>query len=179
MVWVQYGGNAAVTHHTTGSDCLDLFATIEALRDVTIDDVSVGSRDYHIFFQIYRQKTLRIGIYAYRPEDFVRIESKKAEIESDYSSQLDWYSSREKSVAKRILHSVDADVHNAALFPQHFQWLIGQFDKLIATLKQIDNLDYNKADYKDMLRTGFRAFLDEHYPKYKDNKQRVTDAFFN
>ncbi|MDR2559212.1 MAG: DUF4268 domain-containing protein [Oscillospiraceae bacterium] len=102
-------------------------------------DVSVGSRDYHIFFQLFRQRTLRIGIYVYRPEDFARLESKKDNIEAIYGSPLEWYTSREKSVAKRILHSVDADVHNTALFPQHFQWFINQFDKLMATLRRFDN----------------------------------------
>jgi len=31
--------NAAVTHITTGSDCLDLFATIGALRDATVEEI--------------------------------------------------------------------------------------------------------------------------------------------
>ena len=105
-------------------------------------DVSVNSHNYHIFFQLYRQKILRIGLYVYRPEDFSRLESKKTEIETIYGSSLDWYSSREKSVAKRILHFIDADVHNPELYNKHFQWLIDQFDKLIAALKKIDGLEF-------------------------------------
>jgi len=108
-------------------------------------DVPVGSREYHIFFQLYRQKTLRIGIYVYRPEDFTRLESNKDNIEEAYGSPLEWYTSREKSVAKRILNSVDADVHNSALYPQHFQWLITQFDKLTAALRAFDGLSYSNT----------------------------------
>lgn len=101
-------------------------------------DVTIGNRDYHIFFQLYRQKKLRIGLYVYRPEDFARLEAKKDEIETVYGSELEWYTSREKSIAKRILHSVDADVHNPNLYKQHFDWLITQFDKLCHTLEAVD-----------------------------------------
>jgi len=109
-------------------------------------DVPIGSRDYHIFFQLYKRKVLRIGLYVYRPEDFLRLEAKKTEIEAAYGSPLEWYTSREKSVAKRILHSVNADVHNTNLFPKHFQWLIEQFDKLAAALRTVDNLAPVDAD---------------------------------
>jgi hypothetical protein len=103
-------------------------------------DVSLGSRDYHIFLQIYRQKALRIGLYVYRREDFARLESNKQAIESAYGSPLEWYTSREKSAAKRILHAIDADVHNVDLYPHHFQWFIGQFDKLTDALRRVDGL---------------------------------------
>jgi hypothetical protein len=101
-------------------------------------DVVIGSRDYHIFFQLYRQKILRIGIYVYRQEYFARLDSKKADIEAAYGSPLEWYSSREKSVAKRILHSVPVDVHDKTLYQKHFDWLISQFDKLRHALEIVD-----------------------------------------
>lgn len=101
-------------------------------------DITVGSRDYHLFFQLVRKKILRIGIYVYRQEDFARLESRKEEIEMAYGSALEWYTSRDKSVAKRILHSVDADIHNAGLYGQHFNWLIEQFDKLATALRSSD-----------------------------------------
>ena len=101
-------------------------------------DVTISHPDYHIFLQLYHQKVLRIGFYVYRPEDFARVESKKAEIESLYGSPLEWYTSRQKSVAKRILHSVDADVHNPELYKQHFDWLITHFDKLRNALETVD-----------------------------------------
>jgi uncharacterized protein with ParB-like and HNH nuclease domain len=108
-------------------------------------DVTVGSRDYHVFFQIVRQKILRIGLYVYRPEDFARLESLKTEIEDECGYALDWYTSREKSTAKRILHSVDASIHDTDMYPQHFEWLISQFDKLIAALEKIDSTAFQQS----------------------------------
>jgi len=105
-------------------------------------DVTIGSKDYHIFFQVVRQKILRIGLYVYRPEDFTRLESIKTEIEQTYGSPLEWYTSRHKSVAKRILHSIDADVHNTEVYLQHFEWLVCQFDKLVSTLKNLDSQSF-------------------------------------
>lgn len=101
-------------------------------------DVTIGSRDYHIFFQLVRQKILRIGLYVYRPEDFTRLESLKDEIEKAYGSSLEWYTSREKSTAKRILHSIETDIHDPNLYAQHFEWLITQFDKLKTALEKVD-----------------------------------------
>ncbi|MGO4107891.1 DUF4268 domain-containing protein [Paenibacillus sp. YAF4_2] len=101
-------------------------------------DVTIGSRDYIIFFQLVRKKILRIGLYVYHPESFARLDSLKAEIEEAYGEKLEWYTSREKSTAKRILHSLDADIHNPELYQQHFQWLITQLDKLKVTLERLD-----------------------------------------
>ena len=101
-------------------------------------DVTIGSRDYHIFFQLVRQKILRIGLYVYRPEDFVRLVSLKGKIENAYGSPLEWYTSREKSTAKRIFHSIETDIHNHEIYPQHFEWLISQFDKLKTALEKVD-----------------------------------------
>lgn len=109
-------------------------------------DVIIGSRDYHLFFQLVRKKILRIGIYVYRPEDFARLEQKKDEIEASYGSALEWYTSREKSTARRILHSIDADIHNTELYPQHFAWLVSQFDKLKDALHKIDDGSIFKTD---------------------------------
>ncbi|MBI1282057.1 MAG: DUF4268 domain-containing protein [Anaerolineaceae bacterium] len=101
-------------------------------------DVTISNPDYHIFFQLYHQKVLRIGVYVYRQEDFARLESEKSEIEALYGSSLEWYTSRAKSVAKRILHSIDADVHNQDLYHKHFDWLIAQFDRLRYALETAD-----------------------------------------
>ena len=100
-------------------------------------DVSVSNPNYHIFFQLVRKKILRIGIYVYRPEYFSKLESKKAEIESVFGAPLEWYTSREKSVAKRILYSEEKDIHNPELYQQHFEWLINHFDKLKSALDAI------------------------------------------
>ena len=101
-------------------------------------DVTIGRRDYHLFFQLIRKSILRIGIYVYRPEDFARLESMKDELEAAYGDTFEWYASREKSTEKRILHSVEADVHNNELYHQHFEWLIAQFDKLKSALDRVD-----------------------------------------
>jgi len=101
-------------------------------------DVAISNPDYQVFFQLYRQKVLRIGIYVYRPEGFVRLESKRDEIEALYGSSFEWYTSRKKSVAKRILHSIEADVHNPERYIQHFEWLIAHFDKLRYALEMVD-----------------------------------------
>ena len=102
-------------------------------------DITIGHPDYHLTLLLYRQKKLRIGIYVYRPEDFKRLESLKPEIEAAYGAELEWYTSREKSVAKRILHSIDEDIHNSELYEQHFAWLIERFDKLKNALETVDN----------------------------------------
>jgi uncharacterized protein with ParB-like and HNH nuclease domain len=107
-------------------------------------DVTIGSRDYHIFFQLYRKNTLRIGLYVYNIDSFKRLEMDKTKFEDYYGSTLDWYSSREKSTAKRILHSIEADIHNPDLYAQHFQWLITQFDKLKMTLELVDTGFYKE-----------------------------------
>lgn len=101
-------------------------------------DVTVGNHNYHLFFQLVRKKILRIGIYVYYPEYFSKIESKKDLIESACGFPLEWYTSREKSVAKRILYSVDADIHNPELYQKHFEWLIQHFDKLNNALGAVD-----------------------------------------
>jgi hypothetical protein len=100
-------------------------------------DVSVSNPNYHIFFQLVRKKILRIGIYVYRPEYFSKLESKKTEIESVFGAPLEWYTSRKKSVAKRILYSEEKDIHNPELYQQHFEWLINHFDKLKSALDAI------------------------------------------
>jgi len=101
-------------------------------------DVTVGSPNYHLFFQLLRKKTLRIGIYVYQPEYFSKLESKKAEIENACGFSLEWYTSRKNSVAKRILYSIETDIHNSELYIQHFEWLIDHFDKLKNALDSID-----------------------------------------
>jgi hypothetical protein len=124
-------------------------------------DVNVGRRDYHIFFQLIRKKYLRIGIYVYRPEDFARLEGKKDEIEVAYGASLDWYSSREKSVARRILHSVEADVHNTELYPRHFEWLIARFDKLKKALDDVDNAPIGEVTDNGAISTDMTAIAYE------------------
>ncbi len=101
-------------------------------------DVIIGNSGYHLFFQIMQQNILRIGIYVYEREVFDRLVSKKDEIEGMYGSKLEWFTSKKTSTAKRILHSIDVDVHDQELYVQNFKWLISQFDQLKLTLNKID-----------------------------------------
>jgi hypothetical protein len=73
----------------------------------------------------------------YRPEYFSKLESKKTELESLFGAPLEWYTSRKKSIAKRILYSEEKDIHNPELYQQHFEWLINHFDKLKNALDTI------------------------------------------
>ncbi|WP_117385820.1 DUF4268 domain-containing protein [Acetivibrio cellulolyticus] len=61
-----------------------------------------------------------------------------AYIESILGFPLEWYTSREKSVAKRILYSVEADIHNPELYQKHFEWLVQHFDKLSNVLAAVE-----------------------------------------
>ena len=108
-------------------------------------DITVDNHDYHLFFQLVRKKILRIGIYVYRPEAFSRFEAKKDQIEGACGFPLEWYTSRDKSVAKRILYSVEADIHNPELYKQHFEWLIYHFDKLKNALDTVDGASGNES----------------------------------
>ena len=101
-------------------------------------NIPVGSGEYIFFFQIFRKKQIRIGLYVYRPDAFIRLESRKADIEKLYGSKLDWDFSPKSSIARRIQHSIDTDVHNPDLYDRNFDWLISQFDKLHKAIKTVD-----------------------------------------
>lgn len=138
-------------------------------------DIIVGSRDYHFFFQLVRRKMLSIGLYVYRLEDFSRLESLKTEIENEYGASFEWYTSRKKSTAKRIIHSIAAEVHNPNLYPQHFEWLITQFDKLKATLEKVDYTAYQQS----VNRTGSTAITTEMTAVAYDVAKKVHDGFLS
>jgi hypothetical protein len=101
-------------------------------------DVEIGKRDYLIFFQFTQKNILRIGLYVHNQEDFNRLDSLKEGIEKVYGYPLEWYTSRKTSKARRILHSVQAEIHNPELYPDHFEWLISRFDKLKSALEKVD-----------------------------------------
>jgi uncharacterized protein with ParB-like and HNH nuclease domain len=99
-------------------------------------DVNVNSSDYHIFFQLLKSGHIRIGIYVYSLEGFERLISRKDEIEKDYGSNLEWYTSRDKSYAKRILHSIERDIFDSTMYSSYYDWFIEQHDKLIFALNR-------------------------------------------
>lgn len=102
-------------------------------------NVMIGSTKYHLFFQLVYRKLLRIGIYVYHPDYFVKLVSMKDKIESLYGSSLEWYTSPEKSYEKRIYHNIEIDIYDPNHYNQNFDWLISHFDNLRNALKQIDN----------------------------------------
>ena len=99
-------------------------------------DVSIGRVGYHITLQIVRRNTMRIGIFAGKAEDFAPIYEKRGEIEALYGEGLVWPDSDVNTNSRIVTHAVPADVHNPELYPQHFQWFIDQFDRLLFALGQ-------------------------------------------
>ena len=100
-------------------------------------DISVGAADYHLSFTITRNKYLSVLIYAYSPEAFRRLESKKDALEASFGYKLDWYSSKENSVAKRIRYVREAEIFNAEMQYELFAWMIEAFDRLYAALDAV------------------------------------------
>jgi len=114
-----------------------------ALRKPSSDGwyaVSVGTADLHIEFTITRSKFLAILIYAENSEVFLRLESKKEEIEEVFGDKLDWYSSREKSNAKRILFKRECEVFNPEKQDELFAWMLDKFDELYNALVKAGEL---------------------------------------
>ncbi len=103
-------------------------------------DVSIGSNEYYIIFQAMKKNMIRIAIYVHEPKAFVRLEALKDQIEYIYGSKLDWYTTREGTIGKRIVHSKIADVYNPEKYKEHFDWFITQFHKLKNALEQVDGL---------------------------------------
>ena len=109
-------------------------------------DVAIGNSEYYMFFQIMKQGQLRIGVYVHQPECFKRLELLKDEIENVYGSKLEWYTSRKTSVAKRIIHAIEADPFNPEQYLENFNWLITQFDKLKNALEEVDE-NFHNSEY--------------------------------
>lgn len=100
-------------------------------------DISVGAADYHLSFTITRNKYLSVLIYAYSPEAFRRLESKKVALEASFGYELDWYSSKESSVAKRIRYVQEAEIFNTEKQDELFAWMIEMYDRLYTALDAV------------------------------------------
>lgn len=100
-------------------------------------DISVGAADYHLSFTITRNKYLSVLIYAYSSEAFHRLESKKDALEASFGYELDWYSSKESSVAKRIRYVQEAEIFNTEKQDELFAWMIEMYDRLYAALDAV------------------------------------------
>lgn len=101
-------------------------------------DVTIHKSEYHIFFSIIGKSILRIGLYIYNGEAFTRLENKKDSIEQLCGFNMEWYTSGEKSVAKRVLYSKTTNLYNKATYTDSFEWLIDCFDKLKNALDTVD-----------------------------------------
>ena len=97
-------------------------------------DISVGAADYHLSFTITRNKYLSVLIYAYSSEAFHRLESKKDALEASFGYELDWYSSKESRVAKRIRYVQEAEIFNTEKQDELFAWMIEMYDRLYTAL---------------------------------------------
>ena len=100
-------------------------------------DIPVGAIDYHLSFTVTRNKYLTLLIYAYNADAFHRLESKKDAIEASFGHELDWYSSRESSVAKRIVYKRETDIFNSQKQPDIFAWMVSMYDRLYAALEVV------------------------------------------
>lgn len=103
-------------------------------------DISIGANDFYISFTITRSKYISILIYANSLETFNRLESKKEDIEMMFGNKLDWYSSREKSSAKRIIYKKNAEIFNVTKQNEIFMWMIEKFDALTNALRNINEI---------------------------------------
>ena len=111
-------------------------------------DIPVGANDFLLQFTITRSKYVSLVIYAFDGETFKRLESKKSVIEKVFGNKFDWYSSREKSTAKRIVYKHEADVFNSGKQEELFDWMIEKFDLLVDALVSADELDNEEPSGK-------------------------------
>ena len=81
---------------------------------------------------------LRIGIYIYNIDAFNRLEAKKELLEKIFGYNIEWYTSRKNSTAKRVLYSITTDLYNKENYNNSFTWLIDCFDKLKNALESLD-----------------------------------------
>lgn len=120
-------------------------------------DVPVGADDFHLSFTVTRSKYISLLIYAYDPEAFKRLESQKAAIEAVFGDKLDWYSSREKSTAKRIVYKHEADIFNPSKQAVLFDWMIEKFDALVDALVTAGEISNGELPSEKF--AGIRTYL--------------------
>ena len=132
-------------------------------------DIPITDADFHISFTITRGKYLSLIIYAYNGEAFSRLESKKDIIETTFGDKLDWYSSKQGSVAKRIIYKRECEIFNPIKQQELFAWMIDKYDELCNALAAADeiNLEMARENKFDALSTYL----------YKNGKQNITLSF--
>ena len=135
-------------------------------------DIPVGADDFHLSFTITHSKYLSLLIYAYDGDAFSRLESNKVAIETTFSDKLDWYSSRENSMAKRIIYKREGEVFNPKKQEELFAWMIDKFDELKNALALVGEIDSSfKANQSTEKFAGLKAYLNE------ENKDFISLSF--
>lgn len=107
-------------------------------------DIPVGADDFILQFTITRSKYVSLVIYAFDGDVFQRLENKKSTIEAVFGDKLDWYSSRERSTAKRIVYKYESDIFNPKKQEELFDWMIKKFDSLVDALVSAEELENEK-----------------------------------
>jgi len=123
-------------------------------------DIPVINADFHLSFTLTRGKYLSLLIYAYNGEAFSRLESKKDKIESLFGDKLDWYSSKQNSIAKRIIYKRECEIFNPAKQEELFSWMIDKYDELCNALVAVGELDEDTSHENkfDALKKYLQAF---------------------
>lgn len=107
-------------------------------------DIPIEGADFNLSFTITWGKYLTLLIYAFNQDAFIRLESKKKIIETEFGDSFDWYSSREGSIAKRILYKKEFDIFDLQKQEELFQWMIEKYDALCAALEKADEVILNR-----------------------------------
>lgn len=132
-------------------------------------DIPITDADFHISFTITRGKYLSLIIYAYNGEAFSRLESKKDIIETTFGDKLDWYSSKQGSVAKRIIYKRECEIFNPIKQQELFAWMIDKYDELCNALAAADEINPEMA--RENKFDALSTYL------YKNGKQNITLSF--
>ncbi len=132
-------------------------------------DIPVGAEDFLLQFTVTRSKYVSLVIYAFDSDVFKRLESKKNTIEAVFGDKLDWYSSREKSTAKRIVYKRQADIFNPGKQEELFDWMIQKFDSLTEAL--VSGEELNREESSPEKFAGIKKYLESW------NESMITLSF--
>ena len=134
-----FGGSVLETYYTKNLKYAKTFFANNLIATFESDGINGIER-------LYRKLTLRLMFNLHEIEDdydvfvaFKTMNNRGKKLTNLELLKNRWYTSRQKSTAKRILHTIDADVHVPSLYEKHFGWLISQFDKLRGVLESFDN----------------------------------------
>lgn len=99
-------------------------------------DFHFGRNGCFVRMQIYRRAALRIGFCFSDTDAYVRLASKRSDFEEAYGAKLNWDVGRSKTMERRAMHEISADLQNSDDNAEYFQWLVTHSDKLIEALRK-------------------------------------------